>query len=268
MREIVFYFSQHKLHMRRTLIALFTILSLSSCRPYAFLPESEGTPQLTQKKECHAGFNTLYGTNLQASYSPLQHCGILLNAYHMGIMDSALGFRYVNRYGGSISTGYYSLIDHLLIEFYAGAGAGKNKSYAPDASATYFKGRYYYSGNTYSSFFVIPSLSYFSEKFIIGFDCKISATQFLKNYNFRADQYRSRTDSALTTVIVNYNLPNRFLLAEPMLFLKSGGPKIKATFQVGIPFTPFDPFLNSKYRIFYPIIINLGIEYRIGLGKM
>jgi hypothetical protein len=250
--------------MRQITLTILAAFALSSCRPYIFLPETNPDPQLSKAKEFQAAANTWTGSNLQISYSPFEHFGVSLNGYHMGHDSSfSVTSAYRLRYGGSLMIGgYYKPADHILLEAYAGAGLGHNQAFNYESTiVTPFK-QFYFVNNDYYSAFATPALSYISKNVCVGLNLKISYTQFVNVHNVES----FGRDSAGSTIPMVE--PANVILAEPIFVVKAGGQRLKGTFQLGFPFMPVKHgYTNDDIGLFYPLVLNFGIEFRIGLGK-
>jgi hypothetical protein len=253
--------------MNRYLFFLGVALLLASCKPYAFLPDLNVTPQLSQVNEFQAQVNTGSGSGFQAAFSPANHFGITANGYIMGKDSGSGNTVYRKRFGGSISAGYYYLLENaLLFEAYGGVESGVNHAFGYSSEVSF--GRYshvtdYFINNRYHAVFISPTLAVIHDHFIGGFNVRFSGNYFYRNNDLQV-RHEMDGDSIVRDEITRPGYPSPFILATPAIFIKAGSENLKGTFEIGLPvLLNKNGFDNATEKLFYPVVFRFGIEFRL-----
>jgi hypothetical protein len=212
---------------------------LSGCIHSYYVPNSPNVPLLTKEKEARVSahfystsrdfFNTIPGLEIQGSYAPAPHVGLMGSFLTTGKTQD--GARFSALYG-DIGAGYFTSTKnrHWVFECYGGYGLGTTKNTFVNLAT---------SAADYSKIFIQPILGYRSRYFDAAF-----------TWRFASIQYSSlRLTSQLPAFAqaeYDWTLNNStYRLHEPALVLRFGDDplKVQLVYGLSIPDKHADPRL-------------------------
>lgn len=257
-----------------TLLIVLTFLILQGCITL-YKPNAINSPLLKEKGATNiAGALSLSGSglaNLQASHAAGNNIGIMGNfMYHSRRSTYSDGINrnteYVQIFSGEVGAGYFLQFGEKkqgLFQCYGGGGYGKtidvlslDTNVVPQINAEY------------TNLFMQPGIAFTSEHFEFSFDVRAN---YVYIYNINA--YLSKEFNWWNTEFEHYtNYRLDFLLVEPTMTIKTGGPGLKGVFQAGITLpavnSPAYFAANTESLLLFPLIkVSLGISYTFNLQK-
>ncbi len=216
------YNKRKKMKNRGLLLVVLLSLLLSGCTKYYYCPNDVNVPLLTDKNQFHidgslGSSDFVNINNLQMSYSPLNHLGLIGNcATYSGSGGSGSeGSAHLLEIGA----GYYYATQgrvKLVGDIYGGFGGGKMNS---DVNMNFRR------------FFIQPGIGLRGRYFDLALSWRIVNVKY---YNFDAN---GQTDDYLSSQnLIDYTgrrIDNgSYTFFEPCLTLRAGGRLLKFQFQL------------------------------------
>ncbi len=227
------------------------MLCLCSCNRYYYKPNGVNVPLFTAAKEAHLSASMTPDhafTDVQASYSPINHLGIIGNfstfSYKAVDADVPSGNVDARAHLAELGAGYYYATGNkvkLAYDFYAGAGGGSMKS---DVNMNFFRA------------FVQPSAGIRTPWFEVAISYRMSGIRY----------YKLNTNGHDSTYLQQHNLVYRnrridntnYVFAEPAFTIRGGYKFIKMQTQYVIA----NAVSNVPWQ-YYNGLFNFGISFEL-----
>ena len=216
-----------------------------------YIPTTQNAPFLQQKNEGNVAANFSFGMNhagldLQASYSPAEHLGLLTNYSWVGTTND-----HGNLGRFELGAGYYNPVSPTsLFEVYAGGGFGTVKNRHETGL----------SNLSNSILFLQPSIGFqkANRKFQVAFIPRLTYVHF----NFRDSTFNNdREQFASGQFRLLNDKPNQLFL-EPGLVFKAGGENTIVNFGCNVSSNLTSTELNDVASHFH-----IGINFRLFPAK-
>ena len=200
----------------RLCILPLVLCCLCSCGRYYYKPNGVNAPLLTNANEAHFSGNVSGDgafTDMQASYSPINHLGIIGNfstySYKASDADIASGNVDAHAHLAELGAGYYYATRgdvKIVGELYGGAGGGKLQS---DVNLNFFRS------------FIQPGLGVRTPYFELSINCRISDIKYSSlNSNGHDSAYLAQQN---LTYGNNKSITNKnYFFAEPAVTFRGG----------------------------------------------
>ncbi len=209
----------------RLYLLLLLLCCMCSCNRYYYKPNGVNAPLLTKAGEVHlsaSGTPDLAFTDVQASFSPTNHLGIIGNystfSYKAPIVDVAAGNVDAHAHLAELGAGYYYVTPgkvKVVCDIYAGAGGGKMES---DVDMSFFRS------------FIQPGVGIRTPYFECSINYRLSAIKYSNlNTNGHDSGYLVQQNLIYDN---NRRIDNTtYLFAEPAITFRGGYKFIKVQTQ-------------------------------------
>lgn len=239
------------------LITLLSAAMLFSGCQQMFVPNMQNVPMSKEKGEVKVMLNP---QNVQASYTPTDHLGIMANGFFRNNNWSVSIGNTTNDFTnetvlGELGAGYYTTFgsqNNMVFETYAGAGIGNVTHTIEETNgedSVLAKGNL--SPNL-TKYFIQPSLGYASDNFEIAFTPRITSVKF-------SDSVVNITKGDLNNNdFSNYDPTTSYLFFEPGLTFRGGVEPVKAHLQMAYSYKITEEPLEHK-----EFILNFGLHINV-----
>jgi len=227
-------------------------LLLGGCVASYYVPNSVNVPLLTEKKDARASvhyystsrdfFNTLPGLEIQGSYAPASHLGLMGSFLTTG--KTKEGARISALYG-DMGVGYFYATEnqHWVAECYGGAGMGTVKNSFSDGTS---------GVSGFTKYFIQPSLGFRSKYFEAAFAWRMASVHHtsLEVSSMLTEFQQRETDWIRSHPI--------YTVHEPALTFRFGDDPFKAQIQQGysVSMNRADP------RYFFNIALVVSLPWK------
>ena len=200
----------------RLCILPLVLCCLCSCSRYYYKPNGVNAPLLTNANEAHFSANVsgdLAFTDMQASYSPINHLGVIGNfstySYKATDADVSSGNVDARAHLAEMGAGYYYATKgdiKIVGEIYGGAGGGKLQS---DVNMNFFRS------------FIQPGFGIRTPFFEFSINCRIADIRYSNlNANGHDSTYLAQQNLIYGS---NKSITNtNYIFAEPAITFRGG----------------------------------------------
>ena len=230
---------------------LLLVCFLCSCDRYYYKPNGVNAPLFTGAKEAHVSGSTTPDrafTDVQASYSPVNHFGIIGNfstfSYKASNADAPSGNVDARAHLAELGAGYYYATGtkaKVTYDIYAGAGGGSMQS---DVNMNFFRA------------FVQPGAGIRTRWFEVSLSYRLSDIRY---YHLNTNGHDSSYLQQHNLISGNRRIDNtNYIFAEPAFTIRGGYKFIKVQTQYVIA----NPVSNVPWQ-YYNTLINFGLSFEL-----